>query len=672
MLNKRFLHPILLSIFCLLSLILNAQQNIEFEKSNFKEDKTGFNQAIKNLDEGEPFYQMGGGGYSIALSYFLKANKFNPDNALLNYKIGVCYLNSAYKDSSVSYLEKSYKMDPMVMPDILYMIARSYHIKTEFDNAIEKYNRYRNSIPAKDLPAFESAINKRIQECEYGKRMMKQPVNVKIVSVGNAINSPHPDYRPLISADESMMIFTSRRPNTTGGERSPYDMKYFEDIYVSYNVDEKWQPAENIGEPLNTTDHDAAAGISADGQELFLYQGGIAGGDIILCQLFGNEWKRTQMLEGSINTPFRESSANFSFDGNTLFFVSNKEEGSLGGGDIYQSKKDGTGKWSLPVNLGPAINTPYEEASIFIHPDGKTMYYSSQGHNSMGGFDIFRATMDTNGIWGNPVNLGYPINTPDDDVFFVISGSGKHGYYSSFRIDGTGEKDIYMIEFLEDTAETYPPDANKGVSKLTLLKGTVKDAELLTPLDAEIEIVDNVENKVIFTSRCNSKTGKYLVSLPSGKNYGIAAKSEGYLFHSENFNIPDTAAFQEIEKNILLVKVKVGSKMVLKNIFFDFDKSSLRQESISELSRLIKIMNDYPNIRVEISGHTDNKGSVEYNTNLSQSRAKSVVEYLVNNGIQNNRLEYKGYAFSVPIATNDTEEGRQLNRRVEFKIIGND
>ncbi len=289
----------------------------------------------------------------------------------------------------------------------------------------------------------------------------------------------------------------------------------------------------------------------------------------------------------------------------------------------------------------------------------------------MGGFDIFRATMDSNGVWGNPVNLGSPINTPDDDVFFVISGSGKHGYYSSYRMNGEGEKDIYMIDFKEDTTETYPPGANKGKSKLTLLKGTVKDGDLLIPLEAEIEIVDNQEGKVIFTSKCNSTTGKYLVSLPSGKNYGIAAKVEGYLFHSENFNIPDTAAFQVIEKNILLYKVKVGSKMVLKNIFFDFDKATLRDESISELSRLIKLMNDYPNLRVEISGHTDNKGSLEYNTTLSQSRAKSVVDYLIRNGVSGSRLEYKGYAFNAPITTNDTEEGRQMNRRVEFKIIGN-
>jgi outer membrane protein OmpA-like peptidoglycan-associated protein/tetratricopeptide (TPR) repeat protein len=649
---------------------ISAQENVEFIRQNFKDRAKEFKEAIRSIDEGDLYYEMGGGGYGIALRKYQTAYMLNPDNDMLNYKIGVCYLNSAYKDSSLMYLEKAYRLNPQVMPDVLYMMGRSYHLKKDFTKAVELYERYRAGLMPADLKIKEAIIDKRIQECQQGKKMMEKPVNVDIISVGSAINSPYPDYRPLISADESMMIFTSRRPNTTGGERSPYDMQYFEDIYVSYQTDGKWQPAENIGTTLNTNDHDAAAGISANGQDLFLYQGGINGGDIILCQLFGNEWQRTALLDGVMNTPARESSASFSFDGNTLYFVSNKKEGSFGGGDIYRCRKNADGNWTKPENLGNRINTEYEEASIFIHPDGRTLYFSSQGHTSMGGFDIFRATLDSNGIWGNPVNLGYPINTPDDDVFFVISGSGKHGYYSSFRAEGAGEKDIYMIDFREDTTETYPPGANKGMAKLTLLKGTVKDVVTLLPLGAEIEIVDNQENRVIFTSKCNSKTGKYLVSLPSGRNYGIAAKADGYLFHSENFNIPDTAAFQEVEKNILLYKVEVGSKMVLKNIFFDFDKATLRQESISELERIVKIMSDYPGIRVEISGHTDNKGSLDYNTNLSRNRAQAVVDYLVSKGVSKTRLEYKGYAFNMPLTTNDTEEGRQMNRRVEFKIVG--
>lgn len=664
-----YLRYILIFLSLFPAAFLKAQDNVEFIKSNFKEQKEEFYAALRSLDKGDEYFMQGGGLYSIALRHYLSANKLNPNNANLNYKIGTCYLNSAYKDSALSYFVNAYRLDKMVSLDIHYMLARAYHLKLQFEDAIREYNLYRNFLNPKELKDLEPIINKNISECEYGKKMVEKPVNVKIDNIGKSINSDYPDYRPLISADESMMIFTSRRPNTTGGNRSEYDQLFFEDIYISYNIDGKWEEAKNVGKPLNTDDHDAAAGISANGQELFLYQGGINGGDIILCQLFGKDWKRTELLQDVINSEFRESSASFSFDGNTLYFVSNREQDSFGGRDIYQCSKDENGKWGAITNLGSEINTKFEEASIFIHPDGRTLYYSSQGHNSMGGFDIFRAEMDENGKWSNPVNLGYPINTPDDDVFFVISGSGRHGYYSSFREGGMGEKDIYMITFLDDTTETYPPGANKVVAKLTLLKGTVRDAVTFEPLGAEVEIVDNEASKVIFTSKCNSTTGKYLVSLPSGKNYGIAVKADGYLFHSENFNIPDTAAFQVIVKDIDLNKIQVGSKIVLKNIFFDFDKATLRSESISELSRLQKLLADYPNMRIEISGHTDNKGSNDYNTRLSQSRAKAVVDYLIAKGFDSSRLEYKGYAFSQPIATNDTDEGRQLNRRVEFKIL---
>ena len=285
--------------------------------------------------------------------------------------------------------------------------------------------------------------------------------------------------------------------------------------------------------------------------------------------------------------------------------------------------------------------------------------------------------------------MGYPINTPDDDVFFVLSASGKHGYYASIKNDGFGEKDIFMVTILgpekpfvlntedqllaslaEPVSETViEPAVDIITIALTILKGTIKDAITLDPVEANIELIDNEKNKIIATFGSNAKSGKYLVSLPSGKNYGIAVKAEDYLFHSENFIIPASAGYNEITKDILLKKVAVGVKIILKNIFFDFDKATLRPESASELERLVKLLNDVPTLQIEISGHTDNKGSDDYNQKLSHKRARSVVENLISKGISGGRLEYKGYGESVPIASNDTEEGRQLNRRTEFKIL---
>jgi outer membrane protein OmpA-like peptidoglycan-associated protein len=305
----------------------------------------------------------------------------------------------------------------------------------------------------------------------------------------------------------------------------------------------------------------------------------------------------------------------------------------------------------------------------------------------MGGYDIFKSTFE-NGKWGEPVNLGYPINGPDDDVFFVISGSGNHGYFASSKQGGYGDKDIYKITFLgpekapvvmnEDNllASVAAPvsefKAEKIVSsgpKMTILKGVISDAKTHQLLEAAVELIDNSLNEVIATFKSNSTTGKYLVSLPSGKNYGIAVKKDGYLFHSENFDLKASEEFQEVEKNISLKQIEVGQSIVLKNIFFDFDKATIRSESANELDRLIKLLTENPTLKIELGSHTDSKGSDDYNQKLSQSRSQSVVTYLIGKGIAADRLVAKGYGETVPVATNDTEAGRQENRRTEFKIL---
>ena len=428
-----------------------------------------------------------------------------------------------------------------------------------------------------------------------------------------------------------------------------------------------------------------SVGVSPDGQKLFVYKfKKNDGGDIYVCELKGDEWSKPRQLGKNINTEYHESSASFSYDGRTMYFVSDRPDAGYGGRDIYMNKllfpdlKVGKkGRWGKAINLGPIINTEYNEEGVFMHPDGKTLYFSSTGHNTMGGYDIFKSVYE-NGRWGKPENLGYPINTPDDDIFFTISGSGKHGYYSSVKKEGFGEKDIYKITFLgpekqvvlntEDNllaslaapvSETViEPVLEINAVALTILKGIIKDAITLKPVEASIELADNEENEIIADFTSNSTTGKYLVSLPAGKNYGIAVKAEGYLFHSENFDIPKSAGFKEITKDIELKKVAVGSKIILKNIFFDFDKATLRPESSNELERLTKLLNDVPTLKIEISGHTDNRGSDDYNQKLSAKRAQAVVNYLIGKQIDKNRLVSKGYGESVPIETNDTEIGR--------------
>jgi len=674
-------------------------QNVEFDKKNFsKDDKKLFKEARAELKKGNDYYEVY--RYSTALEHYKAAQAFNPDNAELNYKVGKCYLKTMTKVKGIPYLEKVLKLNPMVEPDIRYLLGQGYHLNYEFDRAIEEYKAYRSNpgVEADQVTATMAAVSKKIEECLMGKKLVAEPARVFIDNL-KVINSPYPEYSPLISADESIMIFTSRRSNTTGGGKDEgSDFQYYEDVYISYQNDGQWSAPVNVGKPINTDVHDATVGLSPDGQSLFVYRYQMSDlGDIYQCALQGENWSKPKRLGKNINdNKAHESSACFSNDGRTMFFVSDKEEGGMGGRDIYRSTLDNPDakvgskkRWGSAFNLSTTLNTKYDEEGVFMHPDGKTLYFSSKGHETMGGYDIFKAVKDENGTWGKPMNLGYPINTPDDDVFFVMSASGKHGYYSSIKNDGMGEKDIYRVTFLgpekppvlnnEDNllASLTNPVSETVIEEvieirtvaLTILKGTVTDALSLQKLEAGIELIDNEKNKVIANFKSNAKTGKYLVSLPAGKNYGLAVKAKGYLFHSENFDIPKTAGYSEVIKDIALKKVAVGSKIVLKNIFFAFDKATLRDESTSELERLTKLLNDVPTLKIEISGHTDSKGADVYNQKLSERRAHAVVDYLVAAGIVKDRLTYKGVGEAEPVATNDTDEGRQENRRTEFKVI---
>ena len=316
---------------------------------------------------------------------------------------------------------------------------------------------------------------------------------------------------------------------------------------------------------------------------------------------------------------------------------------------------------------------------MYLHPDGVTLYYSGKGNNSMGGYDIFKSTFE-NGKWQSPVNLGYPINGPDDDAFFVVSGSANCAYFASEKPGGYGESDIYKITFLahkQDSIANLNKDDTSTTeleiksAKLTILKGVISDEKTNEPIESNIELIDNEKNTVVTTFKSNSNTGKYLVALPSGKNYGVAVKHEGYLFHSENFIIPETKEFQEFTLNIRLKKLDVGNSIVLKNIFFDFGKAILSPESTSELDRLITLLKENPKLKIELSSHTDNIGAPEYNFNLSVNRSKSVMAYLINKGLSEKRLVANGYGETKSIATNDSETGRQMNRRIEFKILEN-
>lgn len=664
-------------------------QDVSFEKNNFPRDQRDkLKAAVQNIKEGDAFYEIGRRAtFMQALDYYLKANDFNPNNAAINYKIGKCYLYSLDKSKAVYFLDKAYKIKPRVSDDIKFLIGLAYHFNQDIDKAKLYYTEYLANIQKDDPDSQLKEVKKKLEECDVARRLMANPERFIIENIGSVINTQFPEYAPVITADESKMLFTSSRDNTIGGGIDPVDLFYYEDIYIS--------PSKSIGDwliplhpekPLNTEYHDATVGLSPDGQKLLMYRGD-NGGDLYESRLKGDEYGEPQRLPKPINSKYHEPSASYSPDQNTLYFVSDRP-GGYGGHDIYYCKLNKDGRWGDAVNLGPVINTEYDEQGVFLHPDGKTLYFSSEGHASMGGLDFFYAIFQ-DGKWSEPQNLGYPLNTTDDDVFIVVSADSRHGYFASYRPEGFGEKDIYRVTFLgpekplvdnnEDNllASVIEPFRQAVIaptvairsSQLTILKGTVYDAVTLEPLGAAIDLTNNVKNELVSSFESNNLSGKYLVALPSGINYGIAVRCEGYLFHSENFDIPVAQGYLEVEKDIYLNKVEVGKKIILRNIFFDFDRFTLRPESKSELERLLALLKEMPKLKVEISGHTDSYGSAAYNQTLSENRAKAVVEYLIEHGIEYSRLIYKGYGLTQPIATNSTDEGRQLNRRTEFKIL---
>lgn len=664
-------------------------QDITFTKENFRNDSKGLNEALDNIGSGNYYYSLGKGGYQLALNYYLKANKFNPDNAVLNYQIGSCYLNTLQKTRCITYFRKAYELDSTVAEDIHFMLGQGYHLNYEFDIAISEYRRFYQTVPAKEKLKWEKIINKKINECVNGKEFVNSPVRVYISNAGEAINSIFPDYCPLISADESVMIYTSKRDNSTGGKQNPEDFQFYEDIYFSGNEAGQWMHCRGIGDPLNTDENDATAGLSSDGQRLLIYKDN-NGGDLYECMLSGKTWSKPKPLpKNSVNTKYHESSASYSYEGKTIYFDSDRRNNSNGEHDIFRSTKDEDGEWANVENLGPVINTEYDEISPFIHPDGVTLFFSSRGHKSMGGYDIFKSVYNDSTGWSEPENLGYPINTPDDDIFFVLSANGKRGYYSSAMEGGSGEQDIYVITFLG--AEKQPTLCNEDnllanhtnpdqeiimqepvpINKinLTVLKGTIKNGETNQITEASIDVYDNVNNKLIATSTSNSSTGRYVIFLPAGKNYGMSISDVECVFHSENYNVPQNSGYQEFTNDITLPRFDVGSKIVLRNIFFKVNESVFTPESYPELERLIQLLKKCVDMRVEISGHTDSIGNYEANIKLSEERAKNIMEYLIENGIGASRLEYKGMGYLEPVASNATEEGRKKNRRVEFKIL---
>ena len=635
---------------------------------------SGNGDAKKTFEKAEQLFANE--NFAAALPLYLKLDSADRSNANLAFRIGVCYLNSPInKQNAVPYLERaagqvsekykegSFKEKNAPVTAYNYL-ARAYHLDYQFDRAITTFEKFKGYLGDGDAAMLKD-VNRQVEMCNNGKEFVASPVSMRVDIIGGGINSQYPEHSPVITADESTIIFTSRRPNTTGGKIDPNDGMYFEDIYIATrNEDNSWTEPRNIGSPINTEGNDATVGISVDGQKLFIYKDDKGDGNIYFSNLVGDRWAEPQKLNEFVNSKSWEGNASLSADGNLLYY-SSEREGGLGGKDIYMSRKLPNGDWGKPINMGPKVNTAYDDDAPYIHPDGVTLYFSSKGHKSMGGFDIFQSTFypDEN-LWSEPVNMGYPVNSTDDDIFYMPTADNKRAYYSSFKKEGQGEKDIYLITLPEKTE-----------TPLTVYRGKLVSIYGGVPENAMITVTDNETGELVGTYTPNASTGAYLFILQPGKNYNISYEADDFLFSSENFNVSDSSAYAVINKPVELQPIKAGQKITLKNIFFKSGQSELDPTSRTELGKLIKLMKKLPDLVVEIGGHTDSQGGDDLNQRLSQKRAESVVKYLIENGIDKRRLRAIGYGETQPIALNTNtdgswnKQGMAMNRRFEFKIL---
>lgn len=661
-------------------------QNKEFTKAFFPDDSKALRDARRNVRDGDRMFMLGGGNIPMALEFYLKAYDFNPDNARLNMRIGESYLKTPGVDKSVEYLERAVELNVPTL-EIYYLLGLAYQKNYRFDDAIEQFTFYRQSLTPQEAIQQRANIDRRIAECNHAKHLINEPLRIFLDNMGSTVNSEFDDYSPVFSPDGKIMYFTSRRPLGRNPRTDRNDHKYFENIFVSRKVGDQWSSAEPIVGKINSRTHEATAGILPDGKTLFIYRGD-KGGDLFESHFEKEKWGKPRKLPRALRSRgTQETSIVFTSDGNRVYFVSDRPDG-FGGRDIWTSGRNEKGRWSEPVNLGSTVNTEYDEESLYLAPDDASLYFSSQGHNSMGGFDVFK-TVFRNGRWTRPENLGYPVNSPADDLFFVMGPDEKTAWFSTMRLDNYGGSDIYQITFLGPEKPLVMPVANDLIASairppginmmesemeiitvpMTILRGRVLDDKTEEPVDAVIELYDNETEALLAEFNSGIETGEYVISLPGGKNYAIAVQAEDYLFHSENMNISEAEVNREIINDIRLKKVEVGETIVLRNIFFDTGAAELRPESYAELGILYKLMVDNPSLKIEISGHTDNVGSANLNQRLSERRARSVVDFLIERGIDNERLTYKGYGFEKPIASNETAAGRQMNRRTEFEII---
>jgi len=524
---------------------------ILFSIQAYSQDKEAerFTNRIENI--AQEYYRIG--DYTRALEGYLMLDSITPGNTIYKYHIGICYLNSSTKSRAYPYLEFAYQQED-APKGIMFELARAFHFGMEFDKAIILYESYKKQIQFlnpenRSNKTTETEIDHFIQQCRNGLRYVRDPfLNTSITNLGPNINSEYDDFAPLLNKNEDLLIFTSKRKATEKTKSDPLTGQYYENVFISHRSNGSWQEVSSIGQPISQDNlHNSAIGLSPDGDLLFIYKGDDdrfsyrISGDLYMSSGQNGQWQNPMKID-VINSKSWESSATVS-ENESILVISSDRQGGYGGTDLYISRKDQSGDWSIPENLGPYINTKYDEDGPFLHPDGNKLYFSSKGHSSMGGYDIFYTEyQEDRKQWTRPVNMGFPINSADDDVYFVWSADGERAYFSSQREDTYGKTDIYML--------TREDAGNVMVNA----SGEVRDKIDLSPVNAEIIVREEMNNNLIGIFQTEGKKGNFSISLVSGRKYRIAIEAQGYRNEDFLLNVQQKSGPSEIIKNVTLTR----------------------------------------------------------------------------------------------------------------------
>lgn len=610
--------------------------------------------AIASFEQSENF--MIRGQIPQALELLQKALGVDKDFAEAHLRLGSLYKDIGNVDKAIYHLGRAVEILPKDK-----RTSGAYYALADINFKAEKYDeakRLLESFKTVGQPdkRLLPEIDKLMRNIEFSKEAIKNPLPFKPVPLPAPLNRFQLQYFPVLTADQSTIIFTRRE-----GVAAQYD----EDIVISKKgSDGNWQQPTSISKKVNTPNNEGTTAISADGRMLIFTscvgRKGYGSCDLFVTYKTGEEWSEPENLGPQINSAAWESQPSLSADGRTLYFVSDRPTG-YGKRDIWVSHYGEEG-WSKAENLGNKINTADDEVSPFIHANNQTLYFASKGHPGFGGFDLFSADLTEVG-WTNPENVGYPLNNSDDQVSLFITSDGKKGYYSY-------EENYRTAYYSSKLYEFDVPEAIQVENRSNYVKGKVYDAKSKAPLRAQIELYDIAKDELISAVTADSISGNYLIVLTQGSEYALYVSKPNYLFQSLSFDYSEKEDFEPIHIDVFLEPLTTGITTTLKNIFFDTDQYTLRPKSKTELEKVITFLKNNPSVKVGIGGHTDDIGSDDYNKNLSLQRAKSVYEHLIKHGVAPQQLQYKGYGESKPIVPNDSEANRQMNRRIDFTILG--